>query len=319
MLETYGISRLAHYGGSGDGYGSLPTDFEVVVGLSDAFSVRTPLNKDSPLKNSVLSSTKKSSEKVEVYVRTNKKTYVASKNIVSNKKIASNVEVQNALKAKKVRRAIFTTPRKVKFMFEDTTHVVSKIRFSVQTTQSKSLDTTPVVSRTKISAVTPISVRNKVPSAVKSILRGKSKKSSHLPKLVPSTHSKLELLHIDLCGPIRVATINRKKYILVTVDDYSRFTWVYFLHTKDETPKIIKKFIAQVQLNYNAKVYNIRTDNGTEFKNETLKAHYDKLDIMQQLLIACTPPQNGVVERRNRTLLEAARTMLIFSRLLEFL
>ncbi|GJY84482.1 hypothetical protein Tco_0497858 [Tanacetum coccineum] len=169
------------------------------TGLSAASSVRRPLNKDSPLKNSVLSNTKKSSEKVEVSVRTNKKTYVASKNVVSNKKIVTNVDVQNALKVKdvlcvscdknvlipfhdkclvkyklnvhsKVRRALFTTPRKAKTAFEDTTHVVSKTRFSIQTTQSKSLDTTTVVSRTKIDAVTPISDRNKVLSASKSIL-----------------------------------------------------------------------------------------------------------------------------------------------------
>ncbi|GJQ96143.1 integrase, catalytic region, zinc finger, CCHC-type containing protein [Tanacetum coccineum] len=87
--------------------------------------------------------------------------------------------------------------------------------------------------------------------------RGKSKKSSHLSKVVPSNHSKLELLHMDLCGPMRVASINGKKYILVIVDDYSRFTWVNFLHTKDETPEIIKTFIARVQLNYNAKVHKI--------------------------------------------------------------
>ncbi|GJW44151.1 hypothetical protein Tco_0072950 [Tanacetum coccineum] len=169
------------------------------TGLSVASSVRRPLKRDSPLKNSVLSNTKKSSEKVEVSVRTNKKTYVASKNVVSNKKIVTNVDVQNALKAKdvlcvscaknmlipchdkclakyklnvhsKVRRALFTTPRKAKSAFKDITHVVSKTRFSIQTTQSKSLDTTPVVSKTKIVVVTPISVRNKVPSAFKSIL-----------------------------------------------------------------------------------------------------------------------------------------------------
>ncbi|GJY22259.1 integrase, catalytic region, zinc finger, CCHC-type containing protein [Tanacetum coccineum] len=118
--------------------------------------------------------------------------------------------------------------------------------------------------------------------------------------------------------PMRVETINRKKYILVIIDDYSRFTWVYFLHTKDETPEIIKNFIAQVQLNYNAKVHKIQTDNGTEFKNITLKAHYEKLGIMQQFSVARTPQQNGVIERRNLTLVEAARTMLIFSRLPEF-
>ncbi|GJT85509.1 integrase, catalytic region, zinc finger, CCHC-type containing protein [Tanacetum coccineum] len=105
--------------------------------------------------------------------------------------------------------------------------------------------------------------------------RGKSKKASHPPKLVPSDHFKLELLHMDLCGLMRVASINGKKYILVIVDDYSRYTWVYFLHSKDKTPEIIKKFIAQAQLNYKTKVCKIRTDNGTELKNATLKAHYE--------------------------------------------
>ncbi|GJY49021.1 retrovirus-related pol polyprotein from transposon TNT 1-94 [Tanacetum coccineum] len=141
--------------------------------------------------------------------------------------------------------------------------------------------------------------------------RGEGKKASHPPKLVPSDHSKLELRHMDLCGPIRVASINGKKYILVIVDVSSRYTWVYFLRSKDETPEIIKKSIAQAQLNYKAKVCKIRTDNGTEFKNISLKAHYEKLGIMQQFSIARTPQQNGVVERHNRTLVEAARTMLM--------
>ncbi|GKF80013.1 putative ribonuclease H-like domain-containing protein, partial [Tanacetum coccineum] len=77
---------------------------------------------------------------------------------------------------------------------------------------------------------------------------------------------------MDLCSPMRVASVNGKKYILVIVDDFCRFTWVYFLRSKDETPEIIKKFIVQAQLNYKAKVCKIRTDNGTEFKNTTLKA-----------------------------------------------
>ncbi|GJW69790.1 retrovirus-related pol polyprotein from transposon TNT 1-94, partial [Tanacetum coccineum] len=99
---------------------------------------------------------------------------------------------------------------------------------------------------------------------------------------------------MDLCGPMRVASINGKKYILVIVDDYSRYTWVYFLHSKDETSEIIKKFITQAQLNYKAKVCKIRTDNGTEFKSATLKAHYEKLDIMQQFSTARTPQKPNV-------------------------
>ncbi|GJV16875.1 retrovirus-related pol polyprotein from transposon TNT 1-94 [Tanacetum coccineum] len=101
--------------------------------------------------------------------------------------------------------------------------------------------------------------------------QGKSRKASLPPKLVPSTVSKLELLHIDLCRPMRVASINGKKYILVIIDDYSRYTWVYFLRTKDEAPDMIIDFVNQVQRNLKASILTIRTDNGTEFKNDKLR------------------------------------------------
>ncbi|GJV93132.1 retrovirus-related pol polyprotein from transposon TNT 1-94 [Tanacetum coccineum] len=124
--------------------------------------------------------------------------------------------------------------------------------------------------------------------------QGKSKKASLPPKLVPSTESKLELLHMDLCGPMRVASINGKKYILVIVDDYSRYTWVYFLRTKDEAPDMIINFVNQVQRNLKAQILTIRTDNGTEFKNEKLQAFYIKLGIVHQTSIARTPQQNAI-------------------------
>ncbi|GKC31752.1 retrovirus-related pol polyprotein from transposon TNT 1-94 [Tanacetum coccineum] len=149
--------------------------------------------------------------------------------------------------------------------------------------------------------------------------QGKSKKASLPPKLVSSTESKHELLHMDLCRPMRVASINDKKYILMIVDDYSRYTWVYFLCTKDKAPDMIIDFINQLQRNLKAQILTIQTDNGTEFKNKKLRAFYAKLGIVHKTSISCTPQQNGVVERRNRTLVEAARTMLIFSKTPEFL
>ncbi|GJT79953.1 retrovirus-related pol polyprotein from transposon TNT 1-94 [Tanacetum coccineum] len=109
--------------------------------------------------------------------------------------------------------------------------------------------------------------------------QGKSKKASLPPKLIPSTKSKLELLHMDFCGPMRVVSIKGKKYILVVVDDYSRYTWVYFLRTKDEAPDMIIDFVNQVQRNLKTLILTIRTDNGTEFKNEKLRAFYAKLGI----------------------------------------
>ncbi|GJX21475.1 retrovirus-related pol polyprotein from transposon TNT 1-94 [Tanacetum coccineum] len=88
---------------------------------------------------------------------------------------------------------------------------------------------------------------------------------------------------MDLCGPMRVASVNGKKYILVMVDDYSRFTWVKFL----------------------------RTDNGTKFVNQTLREFYEKIGISYETSVARSLQQNGVVERRNHTLIEGAHTILI--------
>ncbi|GKD55236.1 retrovirus-related pol polyprotein from transposon TNT 1-94 [Tanacetum coccineum] len=118
---------------------------------------------------------------------------------------------------------------------------------------------------------------------------GKSKKSSHQPKAEDTNQEKLYLLHMDLCGPMHVASINGKRYILVIVDDYSRFTWVRFLRTKDEAPEAIIKCIKNIQVRLNATVCNVQTDNGTEFVNQTLREFYENVGISHQTSVACTP------------------------------
>ncbi|GJR28845.1 retrovirus-related pol polyprotein from transposon TNT 1-94, partial [Tanacetum coccineum] len=115
---------------------------------------------------------------------------------------------------------------------------------------------------------------------------GKSKKQSHKPKSKDTNQEKLYLLHMDLYGPMRVASVNGKKYIVVIVEDYSWFIWVKFLASKDEAPDFIIKFLKMIQVRLNATIRNIRTDNGT---------------------------------KQNRTLVEAARTMLICAKALLFL
>ncbi|GJV82333.1 retrovirus-related pol polyprotein from transposon TNT 1-94 [Tanacetum coccineum] len=137
---------------------------------------------------------------------------------------------------------------------------------------------------------------------------GKSKKQSHKPKSEDTNQEKLYLLHMDLCGPMRVASVNGKKYILVIVDDYSRFTWVKFLASKDEAPNFIIKFLKMIQVRLNATVRNIRTDNGTEFVNQTLRDYYKQVGISHETSVVRTPQQNGVVDKRNRTLVEAAQS-----------
>ncbi|GJT80671.1 retrovirus-related pol polyprotein from transposon TNT 1-94 [Tanacetum coccineum] len=138
----------------------------------------------------------------------------------------------------------------------------------------------------------------------------KAKRSSFKSKAVPSSKGRLNLLHMDLCGPMRVASINGKKYILVIVDDYSRYTWTLFLRSKDETPEVLKDFLTMIQRNLQAQVISVRTDRGTKFLNKTLHAYFKEEGIEHQTSTPRTPEQNGVVERQNRTLVEAARTML---------
>ncbi|GJU65296.1 retrovirus-related pol polyprotein from transposon TNT 1-94 [Tanacetum coccineum] len=148
---------------------------------------------------------------------------------------------------------------------------------------------------------------------------GKSKKHTHKPKTKNTNLEVLNTLHMDLCGTMRVQTIIGKKYILVIIDDYSRFTWVKFLRSKDETPEVVIKFLKQIQFGLNKTVRNICTDNGIEFVNKDLTDYYERVGIFYQKTVPRTLQQNGVVERQNRTLVEAARTMLIFSKALMFL
>ncbi|GJV89506.1 putative ribonuclease H-like domain-containing protein [Tanacetum coccineum] len=118
---------------------------------------------------------------------------------------------------------------------------------------------------------------------------------------------------MDLCGPMRVESVNGKRYVLVIVDDYSHYTWVYFLRSKDEAPEVIKTFLKKIQFLLQAPIIIVRTDNGIEFKNQVLQEYFNSVGISHQASSVRTPQQNGVVEQRNHTLVEAARTMLIFS------
>ncbi|GJY30155.1 putative ribonuclease H-like domain-containing protein [Tanacetum coccineum] len=140
--------------------------------------------------------------------------------------------------------------------------------------------------------------------------KGKQHKASCKAKLERIIRKPLELLHMDLFGPVSVESINKKRYCLVVTDDFSRFSWVFFLATKDETSEILCKFIIGLenQLNHNVKI--IRCDNGTEFKNHAMNEFCAKKGIKREFSVARTPQQNGVAERKNRTLIEAARTML---------
>ncbi|GKB03856.1 retrovirus-related pol polyprotein from transposon TNT 1-94 [Tanacetum coccineum] len=147
---------------------------------------------------------------------------------------------------------------------------------------------------------------------------GKSKKHTHKPKTENTNLEVLNTLHMDLCGPMRVQIINGKKYILVIVDDYSRFTLVKFLRSKDETQRSSSNVRSKYK-SVSTKLLDTSVLIGTEFVNKDLTAYYERVGIFHQKTVPRTPKQNGVIERRNCTLIEAARTMLIFSKASMFL
>ncbi|GJX02463.1 putative ribonuclease H-like domain-containing protein [Tanacetum coccineum] len=135
--------------------------------------------------------------------------------------------------------------------------------------------------------------------------KGKQHKASCKSKTENSISLSLHLLHMDLFGPTFVKSLKKKMYCLVVTDDYSRFTWVFFLATKDETSGILKSFITGIENLVDHKVKVIRCDNGTEFKNREMNQFCEIKGILRQYSVARTPQQNGVAERRNRTLIEA--------------
>nr|GEV94242.1 hypothetical protein [Tanacetum cinerariifolium] len=141
--------------------------------------------------------------------------------------------------------------------------------------------------------------------------KGKQHKASYKAiNVVSSITEPLQFLHMDLFGPTLIRNIDHKYYCLVITDDYSRFCWVFFLEHKDKTYTILKDFISLVENQSNKKIKAIRCDNGTEFKNAHIIELCGTKGIKREYSNARTPQQNGVTERKNRTLIDAARTML---------
>ncbi|GJX35185.1 putative ribonuclease H-like domain-containing protein [Tanacetum coccineum] len=140
-------------------------------------------------------------------------------------------------------------------------------------------------------------------------LKGNQHKASCKSKIQNSISQPLFMLHMDLFGPTFVSSLMHKKYGLVVTDDYSRYTWVFFLATKDETTCILKKFITEIENLVDKKVKIIRCDNKTEFKNSVMNNFCAIKYIRREFSVSRTLEQNGVAERRNKTLIEAAKTI----------
>nr|GEZ45460.1 hypothetical protein [Tanacetum cinerariifolium] len=140
--------------------------------------------------------------------------------------------------------------------------------------------------------------------------KGKQHRASCKTKPVSSVDQPIFRLHMDLFGPTFVKSLNKKSYFLVITDDYSRFTWVFFLATKDETTPILKTFLTGVENQLSLKVKVLKSDNGTEFKNFDLNQFCGLKGIKREFSVPRTLQQNGIADRKNRTLIEAVRTML---------
>lgn len=138
----------------------------------------------------------------------------------------------------------------------------------------------------------------------------KGKKNSESFKNEVSTSRPLALLHIDLFGLTRTQSLDGKQYVFVIVDDYTRFTWVIFLASKSETFRSFEKFCRRVQNDKGLTSSKIRSDHGEEFENEPFKCSCEENGFEHNFSCAIIPQQNGVVERKNRSLQEMVRTML---------
>ncbi|GKD54869.1 putative ribonuclease H-like domain-containing protein [Tanacetum coccineum] len=145
--------------------------------------------------------------------------------------------------------------------------------------------------------------------------KGKQHRASCKTKTFSSIIQPLHMLHMDFFGPVFVKSLMKKMYCLVVTDDYSIYSWVFFLATKDETSGILKSFITGIENQIDQKVKVIRCDHGTDFKNKEMNQFCKRKCIKREFSVAITPQQNGVAERKNKTLIEAARTMLADSKL----
>ena len=142
-------------------------------------------------------------------------------------------------------------------------------------------------------------------------IKGKQVRGSFKSKKVVSTTRPIELLHIDMCGPVTVKSLRGKAYMMVLVDDYSRFTWVSFLRLKTEALKEFSKLCKEMQSFINLPIVSVRSDHGKEFEQLGFDSWCANYGISHNFSAPNTPQQNGVVERKNRTLEDISRTMLL--------
>jgi transposase InsO family protein len=134
--------------------------------------------------------------------------------------------------------------------------------------------------------------------------------NTHPKKSMMSTSKAFELLHIDLFGPTTYTSIGGSKYEFMIVDDFTRYTWVFFLVDKSDVFATFKTFIKRIHNEFETTIKKVRSDNGSEFKNTRIDELCDEFGIRHQFSAKYTPQSNGLIERKNITLIDMARSML---------
>jgi transposase InsO family protein len=141
-------------------------------------------------------------------------------------------------------------------------------------------------------------------------LTGKQQRNSFPKESTWRATQVLQLIHSDICGPITPVSNSNKRYIITFIDDYSRKVWAYFLVTKSEAFTVFKMFKNHVEKETGLCIHSLRTDRGGEFLSQEFAVFCDEHGIRRQLTAAYSPQQNGVSERKNRTIMNMVRSML---------
>jgi hypothetical protein len=142
-------------------------------------------------------------------------------------------------------------------------------------------------------------------------IKGKQTQTPFPNSEQPRTTKLLEIVHTDVCGPMKTMSKAGAKYFAVFVDDFSRWCEVFFLAKKSDVFDAFKSYKAWAEKSTGEKIKCLQSDNGTEFVNTEFNDFLDQHGIKRRLSVPHTPQQNGLAERKNRTLVETARCMLL--------
>jgi transposase InsO family protein len=150
-----------------------------------------------------------------------------------------------------------------------------------------------------------------------SCVLSKHHRSSFAKEVNWKANKALELVHTDVCGPIKPMSTGQNRYFLTFIDDFSRKTWIYFLKRKSEVFNCFKDFKAIVEKQSGYKIRTVRSDQGGEYTANDFEVFYTQQGIRHQTTPAYTPQLNSVAERKNRTILDIARSLLKAKKLLK--